>query len=148
MQFFSGRLYAMERGLRIPQGERTKTTNSLLISIMNQLEKVYFFYIVFLGCLFFFFLGGDLGIFLLFFWVFRDALFFLRCLMKCVCLVAGKLKGKRLKIGSLDKFWLIVYINIWKLWLLCWRNFVSFFQFQRFPIFVVNTLASPCIKAV
>lgn len=35
-----GRLYAMERGLKIPQGERTKTTNSLLISLMNQLEKV------------------------------------------------------------------------------------------------------------
>ncbi|KAL4580037.1 hypothetical protein LXL04_016211 [Taraxacum kok-saghyz] len=33
------RLYAMERGLRIPQSERTKTTNSLLISLMNQLEK-------------------------------------------------------------------------------------------------------------
>lgn len=33
------RLYAMERGLRIPQNERTKTTNSLLISLMNQLEK-------------------------------------------------------------------------------------------------------------
>ncbi|KAG5546607.1 hypothetical protein RHGRI_018702 [Rhododendron griersonianum] len=33
------RLYAMERGLKIPQGERTKTTNSLLISLMKQLEK-------------------------------------------------------------------------------------------------------------
>ncbi|XP_022941208.1 protein HOMOLOG OF MAMMALIAN LYST-INTERACTING PROTEIN 5-like [Cucurbita moschata] len=33
------RLYAMERGLKIPQGERTKTTNALLISLMNQLEK-------------------------------------------------------------------------------------------------------------
>ncbi|XP_059443717.1 protein HOMOLOG OF MAMMALIAN LYST-INTERACTING PROTEIN 5 [Corylus avellana] len=33
------RLYAMERGLRIPQSERTKTTNSLLVSLMNQLEK-------------------------------------------------------------------------------------------------------------
>ncbi|KAL4618881.1 hypothetical protein ACB092_06G042500 [Castanea dentata] len=33
------RLYAMERGLKIPQSERTKTTNSLLISLMNQLEK-------------------------------------------------------------------------------------------------------------
>ncbi|KAL9441689.1 hypothetical protein AB3S75_020233 [Citrus x aurantiifolia] len=33
------RLYAMERGLKIPQGERTKTTNSLLVSLMNQLEK-------------------------------------------------------------------------------------------------------------
>ncbi|RVW79860.1 Protein-like OF MAMMALIAN LYST-INTERACTING PROTEIN 5 [Vitis vinifera] len=29
----------MERGLKIPQGERTKTTNSLLISLMKQLEK-------------------------------------------------------------------------------------------------------------
>ncbi|XP_065862458.1 protein HOMOLOG OF MAMMALIAN LYST-INTERACTING PROTEIN 5 [Euphorbia lathyris] len=33
------RLYAMEKGLKIPQGERTKTTNSLLISLMKQLEK-------------------------------------------------------------------------------------------------------------
>ncbi|KAI9186842.1 hypothetical protein LWI28_021504 [Acer negundo] len=33
------RLYAMERGMRIPQSDRTKTTNSLLISLMNQLEK-------------------------------------------------------------------------------------------------------------
>ncbi|PON39372.1 Vacuolar protein sorting-associate protein Vta1/Callose synthase, N-terminal domain containing protein [Parasponia andersonii] len=33
------RLYAMERGLRIPQSERTKTTNALLVSLMNQLEK-------------------------------------------------------------------------------------------------------------
>ncbi|OAY85199.1 Protein MAMMALIAN LYST-INTERACTING PROTEIN 5 [Ananas comosus] len=33
------RLYAMERGLKIPQKERTKTTNALLISLMNQLEK-------------------------------------------------------------------------------------------------------------
>jgi vacuolar protein sorting-associated protein VTA1 len=31
----------MERGLKIPQGERTKTTNSLLISLMKQLEKVF-----------------------------------------------------------------------------------------------------------
>lgn len=30
----------MEKGLRIPQKERTKTTNSILISLMNQLEKV------------------------------------------------------------------------------------------------------------
>ena len=30
----------MERGLKIPQSERTKTTNSLLISLMKQLEKV------------------------------------------------------------------------------------------------------------
>ncbi|RAL37780.1 unnamed protein product [Cuscuta campestris] len=33
------RLYAMERGLRIPQSDRTKTTNSLLVSLINQLEK-------------------------------------------------------------------------------------------------------------
>ncbi|XP_009378721.2 protein HOMOLOG OF MAMMALIAN LYST-INTERACTING PROTEIN 5 [Pyrus x bretschneideri] len=33
------RLYAMERGLKIPQSERTKTTNSLLVSLMKQLEK-------------------------------------------------------------------------------------------------------------
>ncbi|CAK9183368.1 unnamed protein product [Ilex paraguariensis] len=33
------RLYAMERGLTIPQAERTKTTNALLISLMKQLEK-------------------------------------------------------------------------------------------------------------
>ncbi|CAN6472003.1 unnamed protein product [Victoria cruziana] len=33
------RLYAMERGLNIPQKERTKTTNALLVSLMNQLEK-------------------------------------------------------------------------------------------------------------
>nr|XP_029118529.1 protein HOMOLOG OF MAMMALIAN LYST-INTERACTING PROTEIN 5 isoform X2 [Elaeis guineensis] len=33
------RLFAMERGLRIPQKERTKTTNALLVSLMNQLEK-------------------------------------------------------------------------------------------------------------
>lgn len=33
------RLYAMERGLKIPQNERTKTTNSLLMSLINQLEK-------------------------------------------------------------------------------------------------------------
>ncbi|KVI02288.1 protein HOMOLOG OF MAMMALIAN LYST-INTERACTING PROTEIN 5 [Cynara cardunculus var. scolymus] len=33
------RLYAMERGLRIPQSERTKTTSSLLVSLMKQLEK-------------------------------------------------------------------------------------------------------------
>lgn len=29
----------MERGLKIPQSERTKTTNSLLVSLMKQLEK-------------------------------------------------------------------------------------------------------------
>ncbi|XP_062233009.1 protein HOMOLOG OF MAMMALIAN LYST-INTERACTING PROTEIN 5-like isoform X2 [Phragmites australis] len=33
------RLFAMERGLMIPQKERTKTTNSVLVSLMNQLEK-------------------------------------------------------------------------------------------------------------
>ncbi|THU58073.1 hypothetical protein C4D60_Mb03t10350 [Musa balbisiana] len=33
------RLYAMERGLKIPQKDRTKTTNALLLSLMNQLEK-------------------------------------------------------------------------------------------------------------
>ncbi|GKV38726.1 hypothetical protein SLEP1_g46608 [Rubroshorea leprosula] len=33
------RLYAMERGLKIPNSERTKTTNALLASLMNQLEK-------------------------------------------------------------------------------------------------------------
>lgn len=35
-----GRLYAMEKGLKIPQSERTKTTNSILMSLINQLEKV------------------------------------------------------------------------------------------------------------
>lgn len=30
----------MERGLKIPQSERTKTTNALLVSLMKQLEKV------------------------------------------------------------------------------------------------------------
>lgn len=33
------RLYAMERGLMIPQSNRTKTTSSLLVSLMKQLEK-------------------------------------------------------------------------------------------------------------
>ncbi|XP_057430756.1 protein HOMOLOG OF MAMMALIAN LYST-INTERACTING PROTEIN 5-like [Lotus japonicus] len=33
------RLYAMERGMKIPNSERTKTTNALLVSLMNQLEK-------------------------------------------------------------------------------------------------------------
>ncbi|KAL1814836.1 hypothetical protein ACET3Z_017410 [Daucus carota] len=33
------RLYAMERGLKIPQTDRTKTTNSLLVSLIKQLEK-------------------------------------------------------------------------------------------------------------
>lgn len=38
----------MERGLKIPQSERTKTTNSILVSLMNQLEKVNFLFILFL----------------------------------------------------------------------------------------------------
>ncbi|XP_051126063.1 protein HOMOLOG OF MAMMALIAN LYST-INTERACTING PROTEIN 5-like [Andrographis paniculata] len=33
------RLYAMELGLKIPQSDRTKTTNALLVSLMKQLEK-------------------------------------------------------------------------------------------------------------
>jgi vacuolar protein sorting-associated protein VTA1 len=33
------RLYAMEKGLKIPAKERTKNTNALLASLMNQLEK-------------------------------------------------------------------------------------------------------------
>ncbi|XP_009770773.1 protein HOMOLOG OF MAMMALIAN LYST-INTERACTING PROTEIN 5-like isoform X2 [Nicotiana sylvestris] len=33
------RLYAMERGLKIPQSDRTKTTGALLVSLMKQLEK-------------------------------------------------------------------------------------------------------------
>lgn len=33
------RLYAMERGLKIPTKERSKTTNAILISLMSQLEK-------------------------------------------------------------------------------------------------------------
>lgn len=33
------RLYAMERGLKIPAKERTKTTSALLVSLMKQLEK-------------------------------------------------------------------------------------------------------------
>ncbi len=36
----AGRLYAMEKGLKIPAKERTKDTNALLASLMNQLEKV------------------------------------------------------------------------------------------------------------
>lgn len=35
----------MERGLKIPQSERTKTTNALLVSLMKQLEKVVIFII-------------------------------------------------------------------------------------------------------
>ncbi|KAK6934508.1 Vta1, C-terminal [Dillenia turbinata] len=33
------RLYAIDGGLKIPQSDRTKTTNALLLSLMNQLEK-------------------------------------------------------------------------------------------------------------
>ncbi|PPS17636.1 hypothetical protein GOBAR_AA02934 [Gossypium barbadense] len=33
------RLYAMEKGLKIPFSERTKTTSALLVSLMKQLEK-------------------------------------------------------------------------------------------------------------
>ncbi|GLJ42486.1 hypothetical protein SUGI_0880580 [Cryptomeria japonica] len=33
------RLYAMERGLKIPAKERTETTSALLVSLMKQLEK-------------------------------------------------------------------------------------------------------------
>ncbi|KAJ0593581.1 putative vacuolar protein sorting-associated protein Vta1 [Helianthus annuus] len=33
------RLYAIERGMKIPQSERTKTTSALLLSLMKQLEK-------------------------------------------------------------------------------------------------------------
>ncbi|KAI8011527.1 hypothetical protein LOK49_LG06G00429 [Camellia lanceoleosa] len=33
------RLYAMQRGLKIPTSDRTKTTKALLVSLMNQLEK-------------------------------------------------------------------------------------------------------------
>ncbi|XP_040361286.1 uncharacterized protein LOC121048979 [Rosa chinensis] len=40
MEAPSGRLYAMERGLKIPQNKCTKTTNSLLISLMKLLEKL------------------------------------------------------------------------------------------------------------
>lgn len=32
----------MERGLKIPQSDRTKTTSALLVSLMKQLEKVQF----------------------------------------------------------------------------------------------------------
>jgi hypothetical protein len=35
------RLYAMEKGLKIPVKERTKETSALLTSLMNQLEKVH-----------------------------------------------------------------------------------------------------------
>lgn len=38
----AGRLYAMELGLKIPVKERTKATNALLLSLMNQLERVRF----------------------------------------------------------------------------------------------------------
>ncbi|KAK9673843.1 hypothetical protein RND81_12G193300 [Saponaria officinalis] len=33
------RLYAMEKGLKIPQSERTDTTNKILVSLIKQLEK-------------------------------------------------------------------------------------------------------------
>ncbi|KAL3636987.1 hypothetical protein CASFOL_019286 [Castilleja foliolosa] len=33
------RLYAMERGLKLPQSDRTTTTNALLVSLMKQLER-------------------------------------------------------------------------------------------------------------
>jgi hypothetical protein len=33
-------LYAMEKGLKIPSKERTSETKAILISLMNQLEKV------------------------------------------------------------------------------------------------------------
>ncbi|KAK9089788.1 hypothetical protein Scep_028870 [Stephania cephalantha] len=39
LDLITGRLYAMERGLKIPQKERTKTTSSILVSLLNQLEK-------------------------------------------------------------------------------------------------------------
>ena len=58
----------MERGLKIPQSERTKTTNSLLISLMKQLEKVslslslfYLFIIIALDRYFLFYLLFDCG---------------------------------------------------------------------------------------
>lgn len=35
----TGRLYAMEKGLKIPPKERTSETKAVLISLMNQLEK-------------------------------------------------------------------------------------------------------------
>ncbi|CAL5390387.1 unnamed protein product [Camellia sinensis] len=35
----TSRLCAMQRGLKIPTSDRTKTTNALLVSLMNQLEK-------------------------------------------------------------------------------------------------------------
>ncbi|KAM0917597.1 hypothetical protein ACQ4PT_009105 [Festuca glaucescens] len=34
------RLYAMEKGLVIPPKDRTKMTNSILVSLINQLEKL------------------------------------------------------------------------------------------------------------
>ena len=42
----------MERGLKIPVKERTKTTNQILVSLMNQLEKVCF--LLFKGIFFIF----------------------------------------------------------------------------------------------
>jgi hypothetical protein len=40
MMVEAGRLYAMEKGLKIPPKERTSETKAILISLMNQLEKV------------------------------------------------------------------------------------------------------------
>ncbi|XP_031402265.1 protein HOMOLOG OF MAMMALIAN LYST-INTERACTING PROTEIN 5-like isoform X3 [Punica granatum] len=36
---YNCRLYAMDRGPKIPAGERTKTANALLNSLIKQLEK-------------------------------------------------------------------------------------------------------------
>jgi len=36
----AGRLYAMEKGLKIPAKERTNETKLILVSLMSQLEKV------------------------------------------------------------------------------------------------------------
>jgi hypothetical protein len=40
MMVEAGRLYAMEKGLEIPAKERMSETKAILISLMNQLEKV------------------------------------------------------------------------------------------------------------
>ena len=40
MVMVAGRLYGMEKGLMIPPKERTSETKAILISLMNQLEKV------------------------------------------------------------------------------------------------------------
>ncbi|XP_031402257.1 protein HOMOLOG OF MAMMALIAN LYST-INTERACTING PROTEIN 5-like isoform X2 [Punica granatum] len=37
---YNCRLYAMDRGPKIPAGERTKTANALLNSLIKQLEKL------------------------------------------------------------------------------------------------------------